>query len=312
MREGTPVFKSRTTAWLLLLPTLVILLIFLYYPAIQSFVLSLYRSNLILGTRRYIGLGNFRLLFTGLLAPMYRQVVLQSLVFSAAVVFFGIAISLAFSMLANQKVTGSRVYRLLLIWPFAMSPAIAGTIFSFLFNPEAGEINHVLSNVFGIAPRWLDNPILAFGLVVCAAIWKELGYNIVFYLAALQNIPGELTEAAAIDGANAWQRFRSITLPLLSPITFFLVFTNLAYAFFEVFGLIDILTKGGPVGPAALHLDNAGLTTTMIYRLYEDGFGGAGNLGFAGAQGVILLFIVGVITLLQFRYGNRNVHYGGG
>jgi len=312
MREGTPVFKSRTTAWLLLLPTLVILLIFLYYPAIQSFVLSLYRSNLILGTRRYIGLGNFRLLFTGLLAPMYRQVVVQSLVFSAAVVFFGIAISLAFSMLANQKVTGSRVYRLLLIWPFAMSPAIAGTIFSFLFNPEAGEINHVLSNVFGIAPRWLDNPILAFGLVVCAAIWKELGYNIVFYLAALQNIPGELTEAAAIDGANAWQRFRSITLPLLSPITFFLVFTNLAYAFFEVFGLIDILTKGGPVGPAALHLDNAGLTTTMIYRLYEDGFGGAGNLGFAGAQGVILLFIVGVITLLQFRYGNRNVHYGGG
>jgi sn-glycerol 3-phosphate transport system permease protein len=312
MREGTPVFKSRTTAWLLLLPTLVILLIFLYYPAIQSFVLSLYRSNLILGTRRYIGLGNFRLLFTGLLAPMYRQVVVQSLVFSAAVVFFGIAISLAFSMLANQKVTGSRVYRLLLIWPFAMSPAIAGTIFSFLFNPEAGEINHVLSNVFGIAPRWLDNPILAFGLVVCAAIWKELGYNIVFYLAALQNIPGELTEAAAIEGANAWQRFRSITLPLLSPITFFLVFTNLAYAFFEVFGLIDILTKGGPVGPAALHLDNAGLTTTMIYRLYEDGFGGAGNLGFAGAQGVILLFIVGVITLLQFRYGNRNVHYGGG
>ncbi|MEJ2666625.1 MAG: ABC transporter permease subunit, partial [Deinococcales bacterium] len=130
-----------------------------------------------------------------------------------------------------------------------------------------------------IAPRWLDNPILAFGLVVCAAIWKELGYNIVFYLAALQNIPGELTEAAAIDGANAWQRFRSITLPLLSPITFFLVFTNLAYAFFEVFGRIDILT---------------------------------GNLGFAGAQGVILLFIVGVITLLQFRYGNRNVHYGGG
>ncbi len=312
MREGTPVFKSRTTAWLLLLPTLVILLIFLYYPAIQSFVLSLYRSNLILGTRRYIGLGNFRLLFTGLLAPMYRQVVLQSLVFSAAVVFFGIAISLAFSMLANQKVTGSRVYRLLLIWPFAMSPAIAGTIFSFLFNPEAGEVNHMLSGLFGIAPRWLDNPVLAFGLVVSAAIWKELGYNIVFYLAALQNIPGELTEAAAIDGANAWQRFRSITLPLLSPITFFLVFTNLAYAFFEVFGLIDILTKGGPVGPAALHLDNAGLTTTMIYRLYEDGFGGAGNLGFAGAQGVILLFIVGVITLLQFRYGNRNVHYGGG
>jgi len=312
MNEGTPVFKSWSTAWLLLLPTVVILVIFLYYPALQSFVLSTYRSNLILGTRRFIGLDNFRQLFTGILAPMYRQVVLQSIVFSASVVILGLIVSLAFAMLANQKVTGSRVYRLLLIWPFALSPAIAGTIFSFLFNPQVGEVNQVLSRVLGIAPRWLDNPLLAFGLVVGAAIWKELGYNVVFYLAALQNIPGELSEAAAIDGANAWQRFRAVTLPLLSPMTFFLVFTNLAYAFFEVFGLIDILTKGGPVGPSALHLDNAGLTTTMIYRLYQDGFGGNGSLGFAGAQGVILLLLVGLITVLQFRYGGRNVHYGGG
>ncbi len=312
MREGTPVFRSRTTAWLLLLPTLVILVIFLYYPAAQSFVLSMYRSNLILGTRKFIGLDNFRELFTGLLAPMYRQVVLQSIVFSAAVVILGLAISMAFAMLANQKVTGARFYRLLLIWPFALSPAIAGTIFSFLFNPQVGAVNHFLSMTLGIAPRWLDNPILAFSLVVGAAIWKELGYNIVFYLAALQNIPGELNEAAAIDGANAWQRFRSVTLPLLSPMTFFLVFTNVAYAFFEVFGLIDILTKGGPVGPSALHLDNAGLTTTMIYRMYQDGFGGTGSLGFAGAQGVVLLFLVAGITVLQFRYGGRNVHYGGG
>jgi len=311
MQEGSPVFKSKTTAWLLLLPTLVVLLIFLYYPAIQSFVLSMYRSNLILGTRRFIGLDNFQQLFSGILAPMYRQVVLQSVVFSASVVILGLAISLAFAMLANQKVTGSRVYRLLLIWPFALSPAIAGTIFSFLFNPQVGEVNHFLNALFGIAPRWLDNPILAFSLVVTAAIWKELGYNVVFYLAALQNIPGELSEAAAIDGANAWQRFRSVTLPLLSPMTFFLVFTNLAYAFFEVFGLIDILTKGGPIGPASLHLDNAGLTTTMIYRLYQDGFGGTGSLGFAGAQGVVLLILVAFITVLQFRYGGRNVHYGG-
>ncbi len=312
MNEGTPVFKSWTTAWLLLLPTVVILVIFLYYPALQSFVLSMYRSNLILGTRRFIGLENFRQLFSGLLAPMYRQVVLQSVVFSASVVILGLIVSLAFAMLANQKVTGSRFYRLLLIWPFALSPAIAGTIFSFLFNPQVGEVNQVLSRVIGIAPRWLDNPLLAFGLVVGAAIWKQLGYNVVFYLAALQNIPGELSEAAAIDGANAWQRFRAVTLPLLSPMTFFLVFTNLAYSFFEVFGLIDILTKGGPVGPSALHLDNAGLTTTMIYRLYQDGFGGTGSLGFAGAQGVVLLLLVAVITVLQFRYGGRNVHYGGG
>jgi len=308
----SPSFRSQRTAWLFLAPTLLILVIFLYYPAIQSFVVSLYRSNLILGTRRFVGLDNFHQLFLGVVSPMYRQVVLQSLVFSAAVVVFGLALSLAFATLANQKVAGARVYRLLLIWPFALSPAIAGTIFSFLFNPEVGAINQVLGHYFGIAPRWLDNPILAFMLVVVGAIWKQLGFNIVFYLAALQNIPGELSEAAAIDGANGWQRFRAITLPLLSPMTFFLVFTNLAYSFFEVFGLIDILTKGGPVGPANLNLDNAGLTTTMIYRLYQDGFGGYGNLGFAAGQGVVLLFLVAVVTILQFRYGGRNVHYGGG
>lgn len=309
--NGTPVFRSRGLVALLLLPTLLILVVFLYYPAIQSMVLSLYRSNLILGTRRFIGLENFVRLFDGPLAPMYRQVVVQSIVFAAAVVIIGLTVSLAFSVLANQKVTGARFYRLMLIWPFALSPAIAGTIFSFMFNPEVGGVNQILRELFGIAPRWLDTPILAFLLVVVAAIWKQLGYNIVFFLAALQNIPGELTEAAAIDGANAWQRFRRITLPLLSPITFFLVFTNISYTFFEAFSLIDVLTKGGPVGPANLGLDNAGLTTTMIYRLYLDGFGGTGALGFAGAQGVVLLFIVVGITILQFRYGGRNVYYGG-
>lgn len=307
--QESPVFKSRLTAWLLLAPSLLILILFLYYPAIQSFVLSLYRSNLILGTRRFIGLDNFVRLVSGPLAPMYRQVVAQSLLFSLAVVVFGLAISLAFAMLANQPVRGARIYRLLLIWPFALSPAVAGTVFSFLFNPEVGAVNQVLDAAFGIKPRWLDTPLLAFGLVVAASVWKNIGYNVVFYLAALQNVPGELTEAAEIDGANAWQRFWAITFPLLSPMTFFLVFTNLTYSFFQTFGLIDILTAGGPVGPEPL--DNAGLTTTMIYRLYQDGFGGSGNLGFAAAQGVVLLLTVAAITVLQFRYGGRNVQYGG-
>ncbi len=307
--QESPVFKSRWTALLLLAPSLVILTVFLYYPAIQSFVVSLYRSNLILGTRRFIGLGNFEALFTGPLAAMYRQVVVQSLVFSASVVLLGLSVSLALALLANQPVRGARVYRLLLIWPFALSPAVAGTIFSFLFNPEVGTVNQILGATLGIQPRWLDTPVLTFSLAVTAAIWKNIGYNVVFYLAALQTIPGELTEAAAIDGAGAWGRFWSITFPLLSPMTFFLVFTNLTYSFFETFGMIDILTGGGPVGPAPL--DNAGLTTTMIYRLYTDGFGGSGNLGFAAAQGVVLLMTVAAITMLQFRYGGRNVYYGG-
>lgn len=307
--NGSYVFKSRRIAWLLLLPSLIILLLFLYYPAIQSFVLSLYRSNLILGTRQFVGFENFDYLFTGPFAARYRQVVLQTLVFSAAVVVLGLAVSMAISILANQAVRGARIYRLLLIWPFAMSSAIAGVVFSFLFNPEVGLINQILGTLFGLEPRWLDTPLLTFSLVIAAAIWKNLGYNIVFYLAALQNIPGELSEAAEIDGANAWQRFWAVTFPMLGPMTFFLVFVNLTYSFFETFGLIDILTGGGPIGQPPFA--NAGVTTTMIYRLYQDGFGGGGQLGFAATQGVVLLFVVIVITIMQFRFGGRNVHYGG-
>ena len=307
--RASPVFKSRALPWLLLVPTLIILLVFLYFPIIQSFVLSLYRSNLVLGTQRFIGLENFKNIFTGVLAPGFRQVLLQTLLFSGVVVVFGLAISLALATLANQPVRGARIYRLLLIWPFALSPAVAGTIFLFMFNPEVGVVNQLLNNWFGIKPRWLDTPALSFMLLSVAAIWKNLGYNIVFYLAALQNVPAELSEAAEIDGATAWQRFFAITFPMLSPMTFFLLFTNLVYSFFDTFGLIDILTRGGPVGSPPF--DNAGVTTTLIYKIYQDGFGGASNLGFAAAESIVLLFLVIIISVLQFRYGSRRVYYGG-
>jgi sn-glycerol 3-phosphate transport system permease protein len=308
--KASAVFRSRSLPWLLLLPTLVILLVFLYYPVIQSFVLSLYRSNLFLGTQRFIGLENFRNIFTGVLAPGFRQVFLQTLLFSGVVVTVGLSISLALSLLANQRVRGGRIYRLLLIWPFALSPAVAGTIFLFMFNPEVGVVNQLLNTVAGIKPRWLDNPGLAFLVISAAAIWKNLGYNVVFYLAALQNVPAELSEAAKIDGANAWQVFRSVTLPLLGPMTFFLVFTNLVYSFFDTFGMIDILTMGGPIGSPPF--DRAGVTTTLIYKIYQDGFGGSANLGFAAAGSVLLLLLVAVVTFLQFRFGGRRVYYGGG
>jgi sn-glycerol 3-phosphate transport system permease protein len=284
-------------------------LVFLYFPVIQSFVLSMYRSNLFLGTQRFIGLENFRNIFSGVLAPGFRQVFLQTLAFSAVVVVGGLSISMALAILANQRVRGARVYRLLLIWPFALSPAVAGTIFLFMFNPEVGVVNQLLNAWFGVKPRWLDSAPLAFLVVCTAAVWKNLGYNIVFYLAALQNVPAELSEAAQIDGANGFQAFRSITFPLLGPMTFFLFFTNLVYSFFDTFGLIDILTAGGPVGPAPF--DRAGMTTTLIYKIYQDGFGGAANLGFAAAESVLLLMLVAGVTFLQFRYGGRRVYYGG-
>jgi sn-glycerol 3-phosphate transport system permease protein len=308
--KGSAVFGSRTLPWLLLTPTLLILLVFLYLPVLQSFVLSLYRSNLFLGTRRFIGLENFANIFTGVLAPGFRQAFFQTLIFSTVVVVVGLSISLALAILANQRVRGARVYRLLLIWPFALSPAVAGTIFLFMFNPEVGVINQLLNEFLRVKPRWLDNPVLAFGVVSAAAIWKNLGYNIVFYLAALQNIPGELSEAAKIDGANSWQIFRNVTFAMLGPMTFFLVFTNLVYSFFDTFGMIDIMTGGGPIGPAPF--DRAGVTTNLIYKIYQDGFGGSSNLGFAAAQSVLLLTLVVIITIVQFRVGGRRVHYGGG
>lgn len=307
MRDNA-VFRGRFLAFLFLLPTLIVLTIFLYYPAIQGLVLSMHRANLFLGTRKYVGFGNFTTLFTGVLSPRYIQVIVQSFIFSGLVVLIGIGFSVVLATLASQKIAGARIYRLFLIWPFALSPAVAGTIFLFLFNPEVGTINQVLHTLFGIKPRWLDTPVLAFLLVVLAAVWKNLGYNIVFYLAALQNIPGELNEAAEIDGAGPIQRFFSITWPMLAPMTFFLVFTNLTFSFFDAFGIIDIITAGGPVGPPPF--DHAGLTTIMIYQVSQDGFGGSGNTGLAAALGNIILVIVAVITFLQFRYGGRRIQYG--
>ena len=303
------VFKSRTLAGLLLLPTLLILLVFIYYPLLQAIVGSLFRSNLFLGTRQFVGLENFRALFTGPLAPAYYQALGQTVVFSLTIVVFGLAFGLAIATLANQPVRGARVYRLLLIWPFALSPAVAGTVFLFIFNPQVGVANDVLGALFNIRPRWLDTPVLTFSLVTAAAVWKNLGYNIVFYLAALRNIPGELGEAAQLDGASAWRRFWSVTFPLLGPMTFFLIFTNLTFAFFDTFGLIDIMTSGGPIGRPPL--DETGVTTTLIYKIFQDGFSGTGNLGVAAAQSLVLLFIVAGIALLQFRFGSRRVYYGG-
>jgi sn-glycerol 3-phosphate transport system permease protein len=304
-----PIFAHRTLPWLLLAPTLLVLIVFLYYPALQSMVLSFYRSNLFLGTRNFIGFGNYRQLFAGPLTPAFRQVVFQTVIFAVLVIFPGISIAMALAVQANKPIKGARVYRLLLMWPFALSPAVAGTIFLFMFNPEVGVINQVLNALFGIRPRWLDNPVLAFVLVVVAAVWKNLGYNIVFYLAALQNVPKELNEAAEIDGATGAQRFMRITVPMLSPTTFFLVFTNLVFSFFGAFALIDIITKGGPVGPAPFN--ETGITSIFIYKIFQDGFGGSSNIGFAASQGVLLMIIVATITVIQFRSGSDKVYYGG-
>ncbi|WP_205750905.1 sugar ABC transporter permease [Deinococcus sp. Arct2-2] len=294
------VFRGRWLPWLLLLPSLIVLAVFSYYPALSTLRLSVFRANIVIGNEQFVGVENF---VTLLRSPVYHQVILQTLVFMALVVSLGLIIALGLAWLASKPIAGAKFYRLMLIYPYALSPAIAGTLWLFLFNPEVGAVNALLGNLFDLKPRWLDNPVLAFGLVVAATVWKGLGYNIVFYLAAIQTVPKELTEAAEIDGANGWQSFWRVVFPLLSPMTFFLVFTNIVSALFDSFGLVDILTRGGPV------YGQTGITTFLMYQLYQDGFRNFRS-GAAASQAVLMLMLVVCIVVLQFRYGNRKVHYG--
>ncbi|RJF72309.1 sugar ABC transporter permease [Deinococcus cavernae] len=294
------VFKGVALPWIFLLPTLLVLGVFIYLPALRTLKLAAYRANVILGTEKFVGLANFADLLG---SPAYRQVALQTLVFSVLTVTLGLLLSLSLAWLASRPIRGAKTYRLLLIYPYALSPAIAGTLWLFLFNPEIGVVNQMLESLFHVKPRWLDTPALAFGLVTLAAIWKGLAYNIVFYLASIQNLPGDVMEAAEIDGASPAQVFWKVAFPLLTPITFFLVFTNIISALFDSFALTDILTRGGP------YYGNAGITTFLVYQLYQDGFVNF-KTGAAAAQAALMLALVAFITWMQFRLGEKKVHYG--
>jgi len=290
-------YKSRWLPWVLLSPTFVILLLFLYYPTLETFKLSLYRVAFLGLRKKFVGLANYKVLFTN---PDYLHIFWNTVVFAFFVVLGSMVVGLALSVLANQKVSGWRFYRLMLIWPYALSPAVAGVIFLFLFNEQSGIVNYVLKVTLGITPGWLTQPSLAMALIIFAAVWKNVGYNVVFYIAGLQNLPGEVLEAALIDGASPWQRFWKITFPLLSPMTFFLLIINTIYAFFEAFPFVDLLTKGGP----------SDATNILIYNIYRDGFEYY-KTGMAAAQSVILFAAVVFLTIMQFRLGEGRVHYGG-
>jgi sn-glycerol 3-phosphate transport system permease protein len=289
-------FRGKITPWLLLAPTLVILALFLYYPSLDTFSLSTQLARL--GARRsaFVCVDNFTRLVTD---QSYLNSLGLTLLMSAAIVVIGLSLSLLIALAAYQPVKGARVYRTLLIWPYAISPAVAGVIFLLLFNPAGGIINYLLNGIGLPSIPWLNNPVYAPWAVILASVWKSMGFNILFYIAGLQNVPKDLQEAAAIDGANAVQRFRHVVLPLLSPITFFLIITNMTYAFFETFGTIDYLTAGGPLSS----------TTTLMYRIYYTGIQN-NDLGKAAAQSIILFVMVISLTVLQFRSTGRRVTYG--
>lgn len=281
--------------YLLLLPTFIVLILFLFYPAIETFRLSFYKVHPFGITKKFAGLYNFAKL---IVSDDYRSSFASSVLFSIAVVIAGLAISMFIAVLLNQKMKGAKIYRALLIWPYALSPAIAGAIYRFLFNPANGYLNYFSGVILGVEPPWLTNGTLAIVIITMAATWKNLGYNIIFFLAGLQNVQKEALESASIDGAGAFKKFFFITFPFLSPTTFFLLIMNIIYAYFSSFGLIDVLTEGGP----------ANATNILIYQLYKDFFVNA-KTGYAAAESMILFTLVVLLTMIQFKTTGKRVHY---
>lgn len=288
-------FPNRYLPYLLIAPMILVVIIFFILPSAQSLYLSFYRVNSLGNRRLFVGIDNFVRLITN---PGYRNSLWVSVEFAMMVVFTGLGISLFVAAVANQRFRGFAIYRAMLIWPYALSPAIAGLVWGLMMNPNFGLGALLLRRLTSIEFNYLTSSTSAIIFLALAATWKMFGYNIVFFLAGLQGLPTELLEAASLDGAGAWQKFWRVTFPLLSPTTFFLFIMNTLYAFFEVFGLVHITTQGGP-GQA---------TNLLVFNLYKDGFIGM-DTGFASAQSIVLLFFVASLTFLQFRFVGQKVHY---
>lgn len=305
--ETAGYFKNRWLPYILLIPSLFFLIIFLYYPAITIFTQS--TKRIIRGAPRQFDacLGNYVELSESV---PYQHSFSLTIWLTLAVVAITMAIALLIALLAAQKVRGASIYRTLLIWPYAISPVVMSAIFLNMFRRgDSGMMNWMMDSLFGVQPDWLTDPTLAQGVVVAVAVWNALGFNILFYVAGLQSVPQDLLEAAAIDGANVVQRFVRITLPMLSPFTFFLLVANVTYSFYGIYGVIDVLTQGGPpLGPAGV---DGKATSVLIYTAYDEAFERGAELGFASAQSVVLFLFVAAITIIQFRFVERRVTYGG-
>jgi sn-glycerol 3-phosphate transport system permease protein len=270
--------------------------VFLLWPSFEALRLSLYEVSPFGEKQIFAGLANFREILT---SEEYHHSLRISLLFAGAVVLLSLSAALGTAVLANRRIPGIGYYRTALLWPYAISPAVAGIIWAFLFEPSSGLVTFLIRESTGFSPNWMMQPNYALFVAVLAAAWKMLGFNIVFFLAGLQGIPEDVLEAAQVDGATPRQTFWRITFPILSPMTFFLLVMNSLYAFFEVFGLIDVMTQGGP---------GRG-TDVLIYKLYRDAFIGI-RWGYASAQSVVLFVVVSILTIIQFRYAGRRVFYG--
>ncbi len=289
------IFNNRVLPYLLIAPQMFVVLVFFFWPAFDSLRLSVFKTSPFGDREIFVGLENFVDL---LLSSEYYRSVYHSFIFSLGVTFLCLTISLFLAVLANQKIRGLSFYRSALLWTFGVAPPVAGIIWLFIFHPSYGILRYFLAMVTSYEFNWLIKGWIALLLVIFAATWAHLGYNVAFFLAGLQTIPQAVLDAAKVDGAAGLKIFRWITFPLLSPITFFLFIMNMVFSFFETFGLIHAVTQGGP----------GDTTTILVYKAYVDGFVHM-RMGLSAAQSVILMALVITLTVLQFRYTERKVFY---
>ena len=292
--EKRVIFRSVWLPWVLLAPQLLVVLVFFFWPASQALVQSLQLQDTFGTSTEWVGLDNFRRLFND---PLYIASFKTTAFFSILVASLGISVSLGLAVFADRIIKGAVVYKTMLILPYAVAPAVAAVLWVFMFSPSLGVVSYFLGQ-FDYDWNHLLNSGQAMTLIVMTAVWKQISYNFLFFLAGLQSIPKSLIEAAAIDGARPWRRFWSIQFPLLSPTTFFLLVINVVYAFFDTFAIVDAATQGGPGRD----------TSILVYKAYYDGFK-AMDLGGSAAQSVVLMVIVVALTVIQFRYVEKKVQY---
>jgi sn-glycerol 3-phosphate transport system permease protein len=292
--EKRVLFKSSWLPWVLIAPQMAVILVFFFWPAGQMLFQSVQQQDAFGSTIEFVGLENFQRLFND---PGYLDSFQTTAIFSALVAVLGLAIALLLAVMANRVVRGAAVYKTLLIWPYATAPVVAGVLWLMMFASPYGAIAFALREM-GFEWNHVLNGNHAMALIVMAAVWKQISYNFLFFLAGLQSIPHSLIEAATIDGATPWKRFWTIVFPLLSPTTFFLFVVNVVYAFFETFAIVDAATHGGPGQD----------TSILVYKLYYDGFK-AMDINGSAAQSAILMVIVVVLTVVQFKFVEKKVNY---
>lgn len=292
--EKRVTFRGWMLPLALVFPQFLISGVFFFYPAAQAVWQSLFITDPFGLSAQFVGLGNFEFLLS---EKYYRAAFGTTALFSILVTLVSMVPAVFLAVLADRLIKGSGAYRTMLIWPYAVAPAVAGVLWLFMFNTRVGVVSWYLGQL-GYDWDHVLNDGEAMGLVVVASAWGRISYNFLFFFAALQAVPKSVIEAAAIDGARFWRRFFTIVLPLLSPTTFFLLVVNIVYSFFETFGVIHTITAGGPQQA----------TTILVYKVFSDGFIGQ-DLGSSAAQSVILLVVVGLLTVLQFKFVEKRVHY---